>query len=70
MLAHSSEVLQRFGVAWEQVADLDSNLSFQSEYTQTRKDLRKVSNIIIDFFVTYFKLFCRYCRYSTFWLLL
>ena len=49
MLAHSSEVLQRFGVAWEQVADLDSNQSFQKEYTKTKNDLRVViSNIIID----------------------
>ena len=44
MLTRSSEVMQRYRVAWEQVADLDDNFSFKQEYNKTKNDLNMVPN--------------------------
>jgi len=44
MLTRSSEVMQRYRVAWEQVVDLDDNFSFKQEYNKTKNDLNMVPN--------------------------
>lgn len=53
MLTHSSDILQRFGVGWEQVDLEKTDKTFSSNFTNTVNNLKVVSNKLMKVLADY-----------------